>query len=149
MEKVNTLLKWKIHPAKTRPAATMVLTFFILFSGYTIDFFVKEHLLAGAVVIVFAMSLGKWYMPTEYIVTDKGIESKIFLKKDFTSWESIKRAGLSGRGFFIEKKNLSYLSTGLKGVFIVTDPAMILDKEPVNTDIQQALEKIFVNKGLT
>lgn len=155
-EPEKSLFKWSIHPAKKRPFTTFFIMAFILFFGYAIDFFIKEHLISGAVVFVFVVSLKKWFLKTEYFVTDRGIKISILGSKDFLPWEKISRISKSGKGFYVERKDISAVMQGVKGVFLVTSRDMVFiekskdknsDAEQSMPDIEANLEKIFVNMG--
>lgn len=84
-------LEWTCHPSRNKPLLTTVVSIFVLVVALIIYVATNSAALTLLGLVILFASLAKFYFPTRYRLTDKGIEIKTTtqtLHKDWSIYRS-------------------------------------------------------------
>jgi hypothetical protein len=76
-------LRWKSHPARERPVATVFVVLFIFIIFYLVWEISKEPFMVFIAILIFTFALTTFFFPTTYTVDEK----KVSIKYLFSSKE--------------------------------------------------------------
>jgi len=70
------VLAWTVHPVKRRPLVSVAVTAFVIFIAIMVYTWMESHWFTALALLIMLMSLAKFYFPTYYKLTDKGVTVK-------------------------------------------------------------------------
>ncbi|MHC4859198.1 MAG: hypothetical protein ACYTDY_03800 [Planctomycetota bacterium] len=77
--RVTEELSWVCHPARRRPTAAVVLTLFLAFLWVGVHLSFRDPLITGIAVVLLAVSLAPFYLPTRFRMTEDTVSIRTFL----------------------------------------------------------------------
>ncbi len=114
MNEVGGRMVWRVWPAREQPGRAVLALVLIFLTAGVVGFYggasggtVVEGVLWGVgAIVIFGMSLSKFFFVTEFVIDDEGIYAKYPLGKKSLKWGRVKR--------FVHRDGLGYLSTRSK-----------------------------------
>lgn len=85
------VLQWTCHPVKRKPLVSVVVSLFIVALAVFVYWATMSNWFTVLAVVILLASLGKFYLPTKYRLSDKGITVKSTtqtLRKDWSLYRS-------------------------------------------------------------
>jgi len=80
-------LEWTCHPVKRKPLVSAAVTLFIVLVAVTIYLTTYSRLFTVLGLVILLMSLAKFYLPTRFKLSDRGITIKTTTQTLFKEWE--------------------------------------------------------------
>ena len=80
------VLGWTCHPVRRRPLVSLLVTLFIFLIGVVVYMATSSNTFTVLALVILYASLAKFYFPTRYRFTAKGIEVKTITQKLFKPW---------------------------------------------------------------
>lgn len=93
---------WSAHPARERPVAASIAVVVILALGAAASF-TFGWMWGGVSVVVLVLSLNRFFLPSRFVMTDRGIVAHYPLCRVERQWQDIRR--------FLHDATGGYLST--------------------------------------
>ena len=93
------VLEWTVHPMTRRPWITVGVTLFIMVIGMLVFSATESKTFSVFALVVLYASLGKYYFPTSYRLTNDKIMVKTISQKLFKDWSAY-------RSFYRDKNGL-------------------------------------------
>ena len=90
---------WSCHPLKKRPLVSVAVTLFVIFAVTYVYYSFDSVGFALLTFIVFALSLARYYFPTHYRLSEKGVTIK-------TPTQTISKAWSEYRSFYPDKNGV-------------------------------------------
>lgn len=81
------VLEWTCHPVKRKPLVSAAVTVFIVVVGITIYSMTDSNLFTVLGLVILLMSLAKFYFPTKFKLSDRGITIKTTTQSVFKEWK--------------------------------------------------------------
>ncbi|UCG60495.1 MAG: hypothetical protein JSV52_09170 [Candidatus Zixiibacteriota bacterium] len=85
-EDEGEVLEWTTHPLKRKPLAAILVTIFILVTGFLVFVVTESRTFGTLALIVLFASLAKFYLPTRYRLTDKRLMVKSTTQTIYKNW---------------------------------------------------------------
>lgn len=85
-ESEGLVLEWTAHPLRRKPLAAVLVTIFILATGFLVFITTQSKTFGTLALVVLFASLAKFYMPTRYRLTDKRLMVKSTTQTLFKNW---------------------------------------------------------------
>lgn len=95
----ETALEWSCHPVKRRPLYSLAITLFVLFVIAMVYSTTKSVFLGLIAFIIMFVSLAKFYFPTHYRLSDKGVTVK-------TTTQTLSKLWSDYRSFYPDKNGI-------------------------------------------
>jgi hypothetical protein len=95
----GSALEWKCHPVKRRPMVSVLVTVFIMVVGVLVHYATESRLLGMLAAIVLLASLAKFYFPTVYRLSDRGVTVK-------TTTQTLTKPWSMYRSFYPDKNGV-------------------------------------------
>ena len=83
---IGNVLEWRCHPAARRPWVTAAVTVFLLLLSAIVFFITDSKVFCFLALVVLFASLAKFYFPTGYRMTDKGVRVKTSMQTLDKDW---------------------------------------------------------------
>jgi len=80
-------LQWTCHPVKRKPLVSSLVSLFIAVIGAMIYLMTESHLFTLLGMIIMLMSLAKFYFPTTFKLSDRGVTVKTTTGTLFKEWK--------------------------------------------------------------
>ena len=90
---------WSCHPVKKRPLVSVLVTSFVLFAVAYVYYSFDSVGFALLALIVFSLSLARYYFPTHYRLSEKGVTIK-------TPTQTISKPWSEYRSFYPDKNGV-------------------------------------------
>ena len=90
---------WSCHPLKTRPLVSVAVTLFVIFAVVYVYYSFESVGFAVLTFIVFSLSLARYYFPTHYRLSEKGVTIK-------TPTQTISKQWSEYRSFYPDKNGV-------------------------------------------
>ena len=81
------MLEWTCHPVKRKPVVSALVTLFIILVGVAIYLTTYSRLFTVLGLVILLMSLAKFYFPTRFKLSDRGITIKTTTQTLFKDWK--------------------------------------------------------------
>ena len=81
------LLEWTCHPVKRKPLVSALITLFIILVGVTIYLTTYSRMFTILGLVILLMSLAKFYFPTRFKLSDRGVTIKTTTQTLFKEWK--------------------------------------------------------------
>ena len=98
-EAVVDAFNWSCHPLKKRPLVSVAVTLFVIFAVFYVYYSFDSVGFALLTFIVFSLSLARYYFPTHYRLSEKGVTIK-------TPTQTISKAWSEYRSFYPDKNGV-------------------------------------------
>ncbi len=98
-EDEGEVLEWTSHPARRRPLVTAAVSVFVVVSGLLMYWSTQSNTFTALTLVILLASLAKFYFPTRYRLTDKGLVVKTQTQKLFKPWSMY-------RSYYSDKKGI-------------------------------------------
>ncbi len=92
-------LEWTSHPVKRKPLISVLVSLFILVAGVLMYWSTQSNTFTVLTLVILIASLAKFYFPTHYLLTGKGVYVKTTTQKLFKPWSMY-------RSFYPDKKGI-------------------------------------------
>lgn len=80
-------LQWTCHPVKRKPLVSLLVSLFIAVVGAMIYLMTESHMFTLLGMIIMLMSLAKFYFPTTFKLSDRGVTAKTTTQTLFKEWK--------------------------------------------------------------
>ena len=90
---------WSCHPVKKRPLVSVLVTLFVIFAVAYVYYSFNSVFFALLTLIVFSLSLARYYFPTHYRLSEKGVTIK-------TPTQTISKPWSEYRSFYPDKNGV-------------------------------------------
>lgn len=112
------MLSWRYHPAsknklKTAAAATVILLFGLFVWWYT-----QMAIFALLAAAILTASLGVFFFPTKYTLTEEDLTVEFLGTKQIKKWEGFSRAEPEKNGIFLSPFACKGFLENYRGVFV-------------------------------
>ena len=98
-EAAAAAFNWSCHPVRKRPLVSVLVTLFVIFAVAYVYYSFDSLGFALLTFIVFALSLARYYFPTHYRLSEKGVTIK-------TPTQTISKAWSEYRSFYPDKNGV-------------------------------------------
>lgn len=80
------VVEWTCHPVRRRPLVSLVVTVFVILIGMIVYMATSSNTFTVLALVILYASLAKFYFPTRYRFSGKGIQVKTTTQKLFKPW---------------------------------------------------------------
>ena len=91
--------RWSCHPLRKRPLVSVLVTLFVVFAVAYVYYSFDSVGFAFLTLIVFSLSLARYYFPTHYRLSEKGVTIK-------TPTQTISKQWSEYRSFYPDKNGV-------------------------------------------
>jgi len=98
-EAATEAFHWSCHPLRKRPLVSVAVTLFVIFAVTYVYYSFDSVGFALLTLIVFSLSLARYYFPTHYRLSEKGVTIK-------TPTQTISKAWSEYRSFYPDKNGV-------------------------------------------
>jgi hypothetical protein len=113
------VLEWVCHPLKRKPLVSVAVTLFIIAVGVTIYMTTYSRLFTVLGLVILLMSLAKFYFPTRFKLSDRGITIKTTTQTIFKEWRIYRSCYADKKGIllspFVEPSRLE----NFRGLYVM------------------------------
>lgn len=80
-------LEWTCHPVKRKPLVSVLVSLFVVIIGVAIFMTTESHLFTVLGMVIILASLAKFYFPTRFKLSDRGVTVKTTTQTLFKEWK--------------------------------------------------------------
>lgn len=95
------MLSWHYHPAFKNKLKTVLAVAVILLFGFFSWWYTQLVIFAVLAAVILTASLGVFFFPTKYTLTDEGLTVEFLGTKQIKKWEGFARAEPDKNGIFL------------------------------------------------
>ncbi|MEA2076421.1 MAG: hypothetical protein U9O95_00195 [Candidatus Marinimicrobia bacterium] len=85
------LLSWKIHMARRNPSRAIAVAILILICSYFIFYTMEDFFFTFIATFVLIIMVLPYYLPTTYMLTEKGVRRKMLFSNQSRAWSEFNR----------------------------------------------------------
>lgn len=112
-------MQWTCHPVKRKPLVSALVTLFIAAIGVLIYLMTESHMFTMLGMIIMLASLAKFYFPTSFKLSDRGVTVKTTTQSLFKEWKIYRSCYPDKKGIllspFVEPSRLE----NFRGLYIM------------------------------
>ena len=112
-------ITWRAHPAKERPLASVLVTSFLILFCIVIYYYSDSTFLTIVSVIILFASLQSFFLPTEYVLDNDGVEIKRLFSKQKRAWSLFRSFYGNNRGIQVSTFAQASWLDSYRGVFLI------------------------------
>ncbi|MFQ5732821.1 MAG: hypothetical protein ACE5KM_12815 [Planctomycetaceae bacterium] len=132
----ETLL-WSVHPARTRPWATVCALIVVIGAAWGTAEWMGHIGWAALAIAFFAITLHRFFLPSEFRIDDAGVTAKSAFTSAFFRWQDVRRFQHDRRGGFLSTRRRATLFDAFGGIHLVFRD----NREEVVRRIEQRLKE--------
>ncbi|MCA9295639.1 MAG: hypothetical protein KC983_03960 [Phycisphaerales bacterium] len=95
---------WRAHPACERLSRTALAVLIVLALGAATALLAGSILAGGAAVILLLLALSRYFLPSNYEITDEGITARYPFRRVHQAWRDVRRCISDGRGVYLSTR---------------------------------------------
>ncbi|MBC23523.1 MAG: hypothetical protein CMJ32_06350 [Phycisphaerae bacterium] len=103
-ESPQVLLQWNAWPARQNPAQAMLACLVIVALGVAVGFLAGDWFWGALAVLVLAVSLNRYLLPSSYTIDEKGISVSHPIRRQRMEFDQAKRFLTSSTGGFLSTR---------------------------------------------
>lgn len=115
----ETALQWSCHPVKRRPLFSLAITLFVLFVIAMVYSTTESAFLGLLALVIMFVSLAKFYLPTHYRLSDKGVTVKTTTQTLSKHWSEYRSFYLDKNGILLSPFSEPSRLENFRGLFIM------------------------------
>jgi hypothetical protein len=119
MKEGGDKITWNVHPAKERPFACIIVTVSLILFCIIIYYYSESKFLTVISAIILVVSLQTFFLPTEYVLDNEGVEIRRLFNRQKRPWSVFRSFYGSNKGFqlstFVEPTWLD----SYRGIFLI------------------------------
>ena len=117
--KTTSPLSWRVHPLRQESAARTTCLLALIFAVSAMAAWSLEHILFGLIsLVVLALSMARYLLPTDYVVDDQGVTTKNLGVARRLTWRQINRIDVHADGLFLSPFRVPSRLDGFRGLFV-------------------------------
>ncbi len=82
---------WTAHPVRRRPQDLALAAAITLLSAWAIAVSLGSALLAALTVVILAVAIAPFYLPTHYVLDGEGVSERRLGRRRFRAWRELRR----------------------------------------------------------
>lgn len=95
---------WRAHPACERWSRTALAVLIVLALGAAVALLAGSILAGAASVVLLIFALNRYFLPSEFEITDEGITARYPFRRASQAWCDVRRCISDGRGVFLSTR---------------------------------------------
>lgn len=84
---IGPALEWTVHPVKRRPLVSVAVSMFVILVAVCVYTWMESHWFTILALLIMLGSLAKFYFPTHYKLTDRGVTVKTTTQTLVKEWK--------------------------------------------------------------
>lgn len=112
-------LEWTSHPLKRRPLVSVAVTLFIIFIGLIVHSLTASTFFTTAALIIMLGSLGRFYFPTGYILTESQVTIKSTTHTITRNWSTYRSFYTDNNGILLSPFTEPSRLENFRGVYMI------------------------------
>ena len=112
------MLSWRYHPASKNKIKTVLAVAVVCLSGFFVWWYTQLVIFAVLAAAILAGSLGVFFFPTKYTLTEEGLTVEFLGAKQVKKWEGFSRAEPDRNGIFLSPFARKGFLENYRGIFV-------------------------------
>ncbi len=112
------MLSWRYHPAAKSKTKTALAAAVILAFGFFVWWYSQSVIFAFLAALILTASLGVYFFPTRYTLTEEGLTVEFLGTKQVKKWNGFARAIPEPNGIFLSPFAHKSFLEHYRGVFV-------------------------------
>ena len=112
-------LSWVVHPLKRKPLVSILTTVFIFIIVLGVRYSMDSAGFAGLAMVILFASLAKFYFPTSYTLSEKGITIKTTTQTLKKEWKLYRSCYPDKRGIFLSPFEGRSRLENFRGIYLL------------------------------
>ena len=135
------MLSWRYHPAAKNRVKTVLATAVIALFGAFVWWYSQSAIFAFLAALILTASLGVFFFPTRYTLTEEGLTVEFLGTKQVKKWGGFARTIPEASGIFLSPFSRKSFLEHYRGIFVRYDG----NKDEVDRFVLNALSKRETN----
>ena len=133
----GVVLEWTTHPMKRKPLVALVVTLFIILIAVLVYITTISKLFTLLTLIVLFASLAKFYLPTRYRLSDKGVAVKTTTQTIYKSWDVYRSCYPDKNGILLSPFFEPTRMENFRGIYLI----FAENKDEVTAFVEERINK--------
>ena len=115
------VVEWTCHPMRRRPWVTIAVTLFIIVMGLVVYFATFSNAFTVLTLVILYASLAKFYFPTRYRMSERGIQVKTMTQTLVKNWSMYRSFYPDKNGVLLSPFTRPTRLENFRGLYVMYD----------------------------